>query len=232
MRATGHPVHPTNSGKFSSPLPPSGSWASVASSAPAALARGLGIMTALAGRSPAALIPEQPLIAPVRGHVVDHDRELQAPLGATPRAQRIARKVGRPRPPPPHTVAARRRARALPVQRLLDVRRAPHPRWAMHRRLRGHWELRTTKPRRGGRAADPSPQLDPIASATHAMPRVASVTSEPHVRRAARTWRDTCGGSQAGSHPASTRKPRNSAAFRPPGATGGATCEPRIAPCR
>jgi hypothetical protein len=112
--------------------------------APAALTRGLGVVAAFAGGSPVALVPEQPLVAAMRRHVVDHRRRHHAPLGLACRAQRVLRQKGGPGPAPTGTVAPAGRARPLAVQRALHLRRALRPRRTVHGRLRGQRRLLQT----------------------------------------------------------------------------------------
>jgi hypothetical protein len=96
-------------------------------SAPAALARRLGIVAGLAGGRPVGLVPEQALVAPMRHHVVDHSRRHHAALASAGRAQRVLRQEGGPCPAPARTVSPARCAWPLSVQRPLHLRRAAHP---------------------------------------------------------------------------------------------------------
>ena len=144
-RSRARPV-PARPDRRDSTPPPAPRISASAASAPAALARRLGVMAALARRSPVALVPEQLQITSVGHHVVDHRRRLEAVLSPAGDAQRVACQVCSPRPPPAGAVASARRARPLPIQVALDLRRAPHPRWTVHGRLRGQRRLRTTKP--------------------------------------------------------------------------------------
>ena len=102
---------------------PIGPWPSVAS-APAALARGLGIVAPLAQRSPIRLVPEQLLVTSVRHDMVDHRRRLDPLCRRAPYAQRVASEIPPPRPAPAGAIAPARCARTPPLQLRLDRRRA------------------------------------------------------------------------------------------------------------
>jgi hypothetical protein len=110
----------------------------VAASTPAALARGLRIVAGLAGGSPVALVPEQPLVATVRHDMVDHGRRHHAPLGLAGGTQWVLREERRPCAAPARTVASACRARPLLVQLPFHCRRAAPARRAMHRRPGRH----------------------------------------------------------------------------------------------
>src|SRR5688500_7820468 len=99
-----------------------GAAAASAASAPAPLARGLGVMAALAQPLPVRLVPEQLLIAAVRHDMVDRRRGLYAPLGLAPHTERMTRQVGSSRTPPAWAVAPARGARPLPVPLRFDRR--------------------------------------------------------------------------------------------------------------
>ena len=141
-------------------------------SAPAALARGLPRHDrACTGRRPVGLVPEQPPVATMRHHMVDHGRRHHAPLGPAGGAERVLRQEGGPCPAPARTVAPARCARPLPVQRPLHLRRAPEPRRTVHRRLRRATAAPHSKTRRGhaGRAVE-----------THLRVYHQTISCEPH----------------------------------------------------
>jgi hypothetical protein len=125
-----------------------------AASAPAALARGLGVMAGLAQALPVRLVPEQERVATVRHHMVDHGRGHHASLSSAGSAQRALRQEGCPGPAPAGTITSACRARPLPVQLSLHRRRAPRPWRTVHGRLRGQRRLQHAETRRGhaGRA--------------------------------------------------------------------------------
>ena len=130
--------------QMTSPRGPSGIGRS---SAPAALARGLGVMAGLAQRSPVA---PRPRTASGRRDAARHGRP-PSPARARPAAWHGTHsgwraRYGGPGPAPAGTVAPARRARALPVQLALHRRRALRPRRTVHGRLRGQRRLRNTKP--------------------------------------------------------------------------------------
>jgi hypothetical protein len=103
-------------------------------------------MAALAERSPVRLVPEQPLVAAVWQHVVDHGRRHEPPCRRARHAQGVTRQEGGASSSPARPVAPARRARALPVQRALDLHRAPEPRRTMHGRLARHGNSHKAKP--------------------------------------------------------------------------------------
>jgi hypothetical protein len=115
-------------------------------SAPTALARSLGVVTALARGRPVGLVPEQALVATMRHQVVDHRRRHHASFAATGGAERVLRQEGGARPAPGGTVAPTRRARPLAVQHALHLRRSLHPCGTMHERLHGQRLLHKAKP--------------------------------------------------------------------------------------
>jgi hypothetical protein len=121
-----HKVPGRDRSRLASPVSlqvPPGAAQAAAGSAPAALACRLGVMTRLAERSPVPLVPEQFRITSVRHDVVYDRCRHHAPLGLAPHAQPVPCQVRSPSPPPSGAVASARRARALPVQRPLHLRR-------------------------------------------------------------------------------------------------------------
>jgi hypothetical protein len=126
--------------------PPPAGLAWTGRSAPAALARGLAVVTGLTGRRPVALIPEQPLVAPMRHNVVDHRRRHHMTLRPTGDTQRVPCQEGSPCPAPAWTVAPACRARPLPIKFALHLRRAAHPCRTVHGRLDGQRLLHKAKP--------------------------------------------------------------------------------------
>jgi hypothetical protein len=121
-------------------------------SAPAALARRLGVMAGLARGRPVTFVPEQPLVAPMRHDVVDPRSRNQAALDPAGRAQRVLRQEGGACPAPARTVASACCARPLPVQRPLHLDRVPEPRRTVHGRFGRHGDSNMQNPPRPCRA--------------------------------------------------------------------------------
>ena len=90
--------------------------------------------------------PRTALVASMRHDVVDHRRRYHAASALACGTQRVLRQEGSAGPAPARTVASACRARPLPVQLALHLRRALHPGRTMHGRLHGQRPLHNTKP--------------------------------------------------------------------------------------
>ena len=121
----------------------------------------------------------RPRTASGRRDAAPHDpRSSPAPRGPGPAGgtQRMLCQERGAGPAPAGTIAATRRARALPVQLRLDYRRTPRPWWTVHGRLRGQRQLRKAKPAAampggadlpiGGERLPPAPRLSLATSST------------------------------------------------------------------
>jgi hypothetical protein len=124
--------------------------------APAPFARGFRVVTRLAQALPVGLVPKPLGVAAVGSSMVDHGRLHDTPLRPAGGAQRVLRQEGGPCPAPARTVAPACRARPLPVQLPLHLRRAAHPDRTVHGRLHGQRRLHKAKPAAVPRAGSSS----------------------------------------------------------------------------